>query len=47
MDAGVVHDLLDEGLVETIGGNDALIRPTLRGRLLNDMVIERVLGALS
>ena len=46
MDVSVVDDLRTEGLVETVGGNDARLRPTLRGRLLNDMVIERVLGAL-
>lgn len=44
LDSGVVTDLMSEGLLE----NDSVtLVPTLHGRLLNDLVIERVLDGLA
>lgn len=47
IDAAAVPALVDEGLLEVIDPVALRVRPTLRGRLLNDLVIERVLDALS
>lgn len=43
IDRDVIRSLMKQGLLET---NDAVLIPTLQGRLLNDLVIERVLDAL-
>jgi oxygen-independent coproporphyrinogen-3 oxidase len=43
---GLVSELSSEGLVEVVDAESLRIRPTLRGRLLNDLVIERVLDAM-
>jgi oxygen-independent coproporphyrinogen-3 oxidase len=47
VDAAAVPALVDEGLLEVIDPVALRVRPTLRGRLLNDLVIERVLDALA
>lgn len=47
VDAVAVPALVDEGLLEVIDPVALRVRPTLRGRLLNDLVIERVLDALA
>ncbi|MCI1901155.1 MAG: radical SAM family heme chaperone HemW [Bifidobacteriaceae bacterium] len=43
---GLVGELSSEGLVEVVDAESLRIRPTLHGRLLNDLVIERVLDAM-
>lgn len=43
IDRDAIHSLMRQGLLEP---NDAVLIPTLQGRLLNDLVIERVLDAL-